>query len=145
MTGPALGKLRVGAKVAIVSELGESKVNGEVYIHLKGYALARVTHLDIEHEALGRFIKPRTGRFLLVKGMHGGIEIDFSEEGLFHGGGRLMAVRVYSGALNRVLKPGRTTRTWVGGKFGGIYIGFRKNEVRKLEEVARESFGMEPR
>lgn len=38
--------------------------------------------------------------------------------------------------LSKVLKPRETTRTWVGGKFGGIYIGF-KSRNRKLEEIPK--------
>ena len=47
--------------------------------------------------------------------------------------------------LNQVLKPGEKTRTWVGGKYGGIYIGFRKAEVRKLENLALRLFNVGPR
>lgn len=79
MAGPALGKLKPDAEVAIVSELGEPKIDGEVYIHL-----------DVEHEALEGFVEPRAGRFLAVREM----EIDFSGERLPHEGGKLRAVRV---------------------------------------------------
>jgi len=33
----------------------------------------------------------------------------------------------------------------VGGKLGGMYVGFRRREVRKLEGLARRLFGVEPR
>jgi hypothetical protein len=42
--------------------------------------------------------------------------------------------------LNRVLSPGEKTRTWVGGKEEGIYIGFKKKEIEKLESIVREYF-----
>jgi hypothetical protein len=41
------------------------------------------------------------------------------------------------------LKKGEKTRTWVGGKEGGIYIGFKKEQIEKLEKIAREKFGFE--
>jgi len=42
-----------------------------------------------------------------------------------------------------VLEKNEKTRTWVGGKFGGIYIGFRKKEIEKLENLARERFNFQ--
>ena len=127
MTGPAEGKLRIEASVILLRGNSKSRLeNAEVYVHLKGYALARVTHLDIEHEALNGLLPPKGGRFLTVAGVDGGLEVRFN-------GVRLL---VLSPLLNEVLKPGFRTRTWVGGKFGGIYIGFRKNEVSKLEKLA---------
>jgi hypothetical protein len=39
--------------------------------------------------------------------------------------------------LTEVLQENEKTRTWVGGKFGGIYIGFRKEQIEKLEAIAR--------
>ncbi len=45
MTGAAEGKIELkGAKV---------------YIHVKGKARARITHIDIEHPAINKIIKPK--------------------------------------------------------------------------------------
>jgi len=46
--------------------------------------------------------------------------------------------------LNKVLEEGKSTRVWVGRKYDGIYIGFRKEEIEKLEKVALEKFGIKP-
>lgn len=46
--------------------------------------------------------------------------------------------------LDGVLEPGETTRTWVGRKFDGIYIGFRKERILKLERRAATKFGVRP-
>lgn len=127
MTGPAEGKLRLEASVILVRGDDKRRLDGAaVYVHLKGYALARVTHLDVEHEDLNSLLPPRGGKFLNVVGVNGGLEVRFD-------GVRLL---VLSPLLNRVLEPGMRTRTWVGGKAGGIYIGFRKAEVQRLEELA---------
>ncbi len=100
--------------------------DAQVYVHLKGYALARVTHLDIEHNALNAVYPPKGGGFQTVLGVDGGLEVRLPS-------GKVV---VLNPLLNRILAPGQATRTWVGGKYGGIYIGFRKAEVEKLEALA---------
>ena len=52
MTGPAEGKLPLEAQVFLLGRGSRRRVEASVYVHLKGYALARVTHLGIEHESL---------------------------------------------------------------------------------------------
>jgi len=41
--------------------------------------------------------------------------------------------------LNKVFEKGELTRALVGRKYDGIYIGFRKSELEKLEKVALEN------
>lgn len=135
MTGPGEGKIALEAEVT-VTDGGKRRLEGaEVYIHVRGYSLARVTHLDIEHPELDGLLPAGGGRFLTVAGRPGGIEVRLERA----------RISVRCGLLNRVLEPGGRTRTWVGGKHGGIYIGFRKPEVAKLEMIASERFGIEPR
>jgi len=133
LTGPAEGKLPLKGEVYLCIN-GESRLLEEasIYIHLKGYALARVTHLDIEHEALNGLIPPKHGKFLTVKGFENGIEIVLREKP------KPEKIRVVSPMLNLVLQPNQKTRTWVGGKIDGVYIGFRKPEIKKLEEIAKK-------
>lgn len=53
MTGPAEGKVVLkGAKV---------------YIHWKGKAGARVTHIDIEHPTINKIIKPKEATYCAGK------------------------------------------------------------------------------
>ena len=123
MTGPAEGKLLLeGTKVLA----GGKEIPAEVYIHLKGYSFARVTHLDIEDEELSK-LHPR-GDFLSIYGIKGGIEIKLDKK---------RSVKVLHHLLNEVLPEGNKTRTWVGSKAGGIYIGFRRQQIQELERVAR--------
>ena len=138
MTGAAEGKLELGgADIRIVEEEERRKIRGEVYIHLKGYARARVTHLDIESDDLSSLLRELgRGKFLSIHGIEGGISPIFSSN---------LKLEVYHPLLNEVLKLGERTRTWVGGKFGGIYIGFRKPQVRKLEEIAIKKFKTGPK
>jgi len=46
--------------------------------------------------------------------------------------------------LNKILEKGESTRAWIGRKYDGIYIGFRKAEMKKLEKLALEKFGTRP-
>jgi len=138
LTGPAYGKISIPSEVFLVYSNGKMvNLNDvSVYIHVKGYALARVTHLDLEHEALGKLLPQGGGKFLNIIGVDDGLEIHLNKG---------LKVKVKSQILTEVLKPGEKTRTWVGGKIGGIYIGFRKSEVRKLEKIAEEKFEIKPK
>lgn len=51
------------AKILLLSNLGSIELKGEVYTYVKGYSLARITHLDIEHEILDNLIPPKRGDF----------------------------------------------------------------------------------
>jgi hypothetical protein len=148
VTGPAAGKLPLKAKVFLLSGDKREKVeDAMVYVHLRGYARARVTHLDIEHRALGKLIHRGKGDFLDIEGFRGGIIIHLKLERQIELEGKEIKVQglaVSDPILNEVLKEGETTRTWVGRKFDGIYIGFRRNEIAKLEGLAARKFGARP-
>lgn len=149
MTGPAGGKLGLNAGVYLRSEEGKVKLEDAlVYIHVKGHARARVTHLDIEHDILDNIIPPKRGRFLTIHGVEGGIRIDLGkpkEVNLNDERIEVERITVLHPHLSKVLEPNQKTRTWVGGKFGGIYIGFRKGEIAKLERIAETKFEVKPR
>lgn len=135
MTGPGEGKIKLQAKVYLAFDGEEELLDGaEVYVHVKGYSLARVTHLDIEHPSLNAIIAPSSGRYLLIKGLDGGIAIHFKKA----------RIKVLNDEVNAVLKNREWTVTWVGGKVGGVYVGFKREHVRRLEGLARE-LGVEPR
>lgn len=72
MSGPGYGKKKIG--------------RAYVYIHEKGKNNARITHLDIELDA-----------------------------------------------LNKIIKPGQAT--YVQGKEGGIFIGLKKDMIKKAEKI----------
>jgi len=125
-------------KVLLKNEKTLELEDAEVYIHVKGYSLARVTHLDIEHEKLNELLPAESGKFLNITGTTEGIVIKFE-------GTKEKFLIIECELLKEVLASGEKTRTWVGGKEGGIYIGFRKAEIEKLEKIASKKFGIEPR
>jgi len=46
--------------------------------------------------------------------------------------------------FNEIIEKEKSAKAWVGRKYDGIYIGFRKAELEKLEKIALESFGIKP-
>lgn len=124
MTGPAEGKLPLVANVYLNEE---ELHNAHVYVHLKGYARATVTHLDIEHPSLSGLIPPKVRTFIWIVGIEDGILIR-TEKG--------DRVKALCPLLTEVLLKGEKTKTCVGGKFNGLFIGFRKRELTKLEAIA---------
>ena len=124
MTNPAEGKLLLDAQVYLNDAELE---NAHVYVHLKGFARATVTHLDIEHPALSGLIPPKVRTFLWIVGIENGILIRMENDD---------RVKVICPLLNLVLEKGEKTKTCVGGKYKGWFIGFRKREMLKLEALA---------
>jgi len=121
MTNPAEGKLPLDAQVYLNEEELD---DAQVYIHLKGYARATITHLDIEHPSLVNLIPPKTRAFIWLIGIEDGILIRTENND---------KIKVICLLLNRVMERGVNTKTCVGGKFNGLFIGFRKRELTKLE------------
>jgi len=148
VTGSIKGKLKIDANVYFLSKDGEVKLEDvSVYVHVKGYARARVTHLDIEDGVVKKLIYRGRGNFLDIRGVVGGIIVQAKMERELEVAGKSLKVwglEVVNSDLNTILAVGETTRTWVGRKYDGVYIGFRKNEVLKLEKMALGKFGLRP-
>jgi hypothetical protein len=128
MTGPCAGKIRLEGEV----EMPGRKLDASIYIHLKGFSRACVTHLDVEHPQL-QVLPPKRGGFFLVRGIEGGIELGALRKKL----NGTFPLIIRCNYLNEVLEVGRGSHAWVGGKVGGFYIGFRKLEIAKLEKLAQ--------
>jgi len=64
MSGPGEGKKLIG--------------KADVYIHEKGKSRARITHVDIELDALNKIVKP--GEASYVQGKEGGVFIGLKKE-----------------------------------------------------------------
>lgn len=138
MTGPALGKVELrNAIIKVVTPSSEEVIsNAKVYIHMKGFARARVTHIDVEHVKLNELVPPKAGGYYRILGVANGVLIDFSN--LLPGLGIIIA----NDKLNKVIKEGEMSWCYVGGKPGGIYIGLRKHLISKLEDIIKEVCGV---
>jgi len=123
MTGPAEGKIEIPADFIVLGE----KINSVIYIHLKGFSRARVTHLDIEgFEARGD--KITGGRAI---GTSDGITIILSK--YIEIDGKKTRKLIIKGI--KILEEGKKARCVVGIKEGGIFIGFESSVLSKLEEI----------
>lgn len=134
MTGPAPGKIPLRS-ARIYIKTGSGKIlleDAQVYIHLKGYSRARVTHIDIEHPKLNEIIPPKRGGFYKLLWYPKGVEIDLSR--LLPG----LSIIVEDEALSKLLKPFEKSWCYVGGKQGGIFVGLKKNLIKRLESLVGE-------
>jgi len=119
MTGPGEGKLKIRANVFLEGK----KIDAIIYVHLKGFSMATVTHLDIESSKLN--LMGGKGGFHKILGIDGGIELPE------------LGVTISAPILNDVLGQEEETTTWVGQKQDGIYIGFKRKEMLKLETISK--------
>ena len=131
LTGAATGKIKLNSRVKLLFSEWKELPKADTFIHLKGFSRAKVTHLDVEHPEL-EVLAAGDGGFFTVRGVDSGLEVKLSNT---VGGAK--AVRIESPLLKEIIRAGETTRTWVGGKTGGFYIGFRKPEITKLEKLAQ--------
>jgi len=139
------GKFRLDASTILMPS--EKKIDAEVYIHLKGYARARVSHLDIEKIGLGKVIHRGRGNFLEIRGVENGLEVILREKRQIDLNGEEIAVSsivLDCPLLNEIIEKEKSSKAWVGRKYDGIYIGFRKAELERLEKRALEKFGIKP-
>ncbi len=134
MTGPAPGKIPLREARVYIKTTSDRILleNAEVYIHLKGYSRARVTHIDVEHPKLNEIIPPKRGGFYRILWHPKGIEINLSR--LLPG----LSIIVEDKLLAKLLKPMEKSWCYVGGKQGGIFIGLKKNLIERLENLAKE-------
>ncbi|HDI74863.1 MAG TPA: hypothetical protein ENF55_02805 [Thermoprotei archaeon] len=115
------------------------EVPADVYLHVKGYSLARVTHLDIEDPLLNKIIPPSSHKYLKIIGLPTGfrillkniIKINVNKESIL-----VNSIDIHCSELSDLLSSGESTIAYVGGKNGGIFIGFKKMYVEKLEKKA---------
>ncbi len=130
MTGPAPGKIAIEKTKVILYRDKEIKEldNPTIYIHLKGYSYAKVTHLDIEHRELNNLIKGKGGYYKL-KGIPHGIIINLDNQ---------TKITLRHKLMNKILDDGDETYAWIGAKEDGIYIGFKKKFIHNLEKIASE-------
>nr|MDO8044243.1 hypothetical protein [Candidatus Baldrarchaeota archaeon] len=132
MTGPCGGKVPVKVDVTFYDN-HSWKVKVDAYIHVKGYALARITHLDLESEEL-EFDNEEKGYGAIIVGKENGFVV-VPRKPLIKGNHRYTKIKV--NGLD-VVKKGERIGGYLGLKEGGIFIGFKKEVIQRLEEIARK-------
>ncbi len=140
MTGPGPGKVPLDAKVELVMGSRVIPIDAEVYLHVRGWSRAFVTHLDIEAFELNELIaRPRQGFY--AKAMYRSIGLVVLAEKAI----KPCILRIREGTLlPKVFSLGEETWCFVGGKVGGVFLGFRKVYIERMERLAKELWGIEP-
>ena len=136
MTGPGEGKIPIKANVALSYMDKRTYFDCDVYIHVKGHSLAKVTHIDVESPILNEILKPKKSLYVPFK-VIGGKVIIYLKKTYYVKSLKSFAnsLIIESEDLAELLKEG-PFKTYVGGKLGGVFLGFHKEVVRKLEEYA---------
>ncbi len=130
MTGPAPGKIPVkDATVRIRLRNGEvtELKDAQVYIHIKGWSLAKVTHIDIEHPTLNSFFKPKETYPARIQKFVNGIRA------IVYKHPKTTEIEIHSKTL-ATTAPTEPAKGVVGGKEGGVFIGVQKHWIKALEE-----------
>lgn len=127
MTGPGAGKIRINVSVFLEGK----QVPCEVYIHLKGYSRALVTHLDVEGFSVsaGKKMIPS-----LLIGRPDGIIIILSEPVIVEE----RRIRKISIKGLKILNTGERSGAYLGIKDGGFFLGLKRELIGKLEEIAKK-------
>ncbi|HDH07298.1 MAG TPA: hypothetical protein ENF87_02895 [Thermoproteales archaeon] len=147
MTGPAPGKIPLISQVYLGCGLKKIKVEGvDVYLHVKGWSLARVTHLDIEHPVFNQIVKPKRALYLEYKSMPPDLVVFLDRGYTVKYGSKIFEACFIELTCNELAKilGKRRGKVYVGGKVGGVFLGFHKEEVTLLEKLAIAK-GVKPR
>ncbi|MCR8433822.1 MAG: hypothetical protein NDP24_06305 [Crenarchaeota archaeon] len=128
MTGPGAGKIRMDAMVFLEND----QVACNVYVHLKGYSRAKVTHLDVEGFNISA--KRRLVPSVIVGGPNG-ITIIPSEPIIVEGR-HIRKIKIIG---LKILNAGEKSGAYLGIKDGGFFVGLKRELMEKLEEIAKGS------
>ncbi|RLE74097.1 MAG: hypothetical protein DRJ44_08015 [Thermoprotei archaeon] len=145
LTGPGEGKIPLNAKIKLCSRNKCVSIECDVYLHVKGYSLARVTHVDIEEKILNEIVKPKKSQYCFYKVNDDSVCI-YLRNPIYSKSLNILVRRIIIESKELAEALGESTRSWVfvGGKYGGIFLGFKKEQMEKLEQLARK-YGVSPR
>ncbi|KJE49847.1 MULTISPECIES: hypothetical protein [unclassified Acidiplasma] len=96
--------------------------DARIYIHIKGYSRAHVTHVDIESPELKKIILPHHSDYPEISWDSERVDIPVK--------GHL--ITIIDKTLGNLIKL--NGNIYVGGKGKGIFLGFHKEQIKKLEE-----------
>jgi hypothetical protein len=111
-----------------------------VYVHVKGWSRARVTHVDIELPGLEHLVGGAgRGEYGVAVGTAHGFRVEpyRGEWGL--------EVETSDPVLKNLLNPDERCLVFIGGKRGGLFLGFKSPYHRVLESLAERYYGVRPR
>lgn len=140
MTGPAPGKIRIPGHGYACNRTCVDLADATIYIHVRGYADAQVTHIDIEGDVAGKIWEILAGgsgsdKVGVLLASHNSNLYVFSDE---TDAGMVIHIRALGDAR-------ATCNGIVGRKEGGIYIGLCSELIQAVESYVEERYGVKPR
>ncbi len=123
------GKIKIRGKVFLD---GKELINANVYIHIKGYSRARVTHIDIQDPELRKIIPPRHSDYPEILWGVSTVNIPVKDHNL----------TIINCTLGKLIKL--NGNIYVGGKGKGIFLGLHKEQIKNLENYG-SSIGITPK
>lgn len=138
MTGPAEGKIKLRGIVKLSDGESISILDGtDIYLHVRGYSLARVTHVDLENPILNELLPPKKSMYLPFIIRDAALEITFKTPRFIKSFNfKVRKLLVYSPILCSALGEGSSSYVYLGGKYEGIFLGFKKPFIERLEKLA---------
>jgi hypothetical protein len=115
------GKIMVSADIYLD---GVRLENAVTFIHIKGYGRARVTHVDIEDKKFNKILPPRHSDYPEVVWNSDTVKIPVK-------GHELVIISKTLGAIINL-----DGKLYVRGKGKGIFFGFHKEQIQKIEAYA---------
>jgi len=135
MTGPGPGKILINAEIILASKTRKFPINCQTYIHLKGYSNARVTHIDIECPSINNIIKPNISMYGILNITKDNLEIVLFKPIIMKKPALVIRkIIICSQELINKLKGKSREIVYIGGKEGGIFLGFKKDIIEILEK-----------
>ncbi len=122
------GKIEVNGEVFLD---GENLEDVKIFIHVRGYGRARITHIDIEHPALKKVILPRHSDYPEIVWDSSEVEIPVKGHTL----------KIISKTLGNIIKL--KGNIYVGGKGHGIFLGLHHEQLIEIEKYTT-SLGFPP-
>ena len=138
MTGAAEGKIPLRGFVELIDD-SAYRLDCDIYLHIKGYSLARVTHIDLENPILNKIVKPKKAMYLPFKVGYSKIIIFLKKTIRINNPDvTIKKISIYCPELVDALGEDKSSYVYVGGKFGGVFLGFKKDFIKRLEALAEE-------
>lgn len=145
MTGPAAGKIRLRGNVALATANKMINLDCEIYLHVKGHSLARVTHVDLENKIFSKILPPKRSLYATFKIKNSKVVISLKQPIYVDSFQmEIYKIIIYSPELAGILGPGEFSYVYIGGKYQGILLGFKRKYIKKLESYAVK-LGVKPR
>jgi DNA polymerase III sliding clamp (beta) subunit (PCNA family) len=127
--------IRMPGKIMVPADIfldGAKLEDAIIFIHIKGYGRARVTHIDVEDRKFNKILAPRHSDYPEVLWNSDTVRIPVK-------GHELVIVSKILGEIINL-----DGKLYIRGKGKGIFFGLHKEQIKNIEEYAT-SLGIPPK